>query len=60
MRDARTVQERHSWKKLGREVKGELRKFRTCMVCGLTVGEALGDVLKPTCAEKIVRQVMES
>jgi len=55
-----TVQERHSWKKLGREVKGELRKFRTCMVCGLTVGEALGDVLRPTCAEKIVRQVMES
>lgn len=60
MNDVRTVQERHSWKKSGREVRGELRKVRTCQTCGLTVGAELGDVLRPTCAERIVRQVMES
>lgn len=52
--------EKHDWSKYGREMKGELRRFRTCSVCGLTVGEELGDVLRPTCGERIVREVMDS
>ena len=58
--DARTAQERHSWTRVGREVRGKTVRLRVCETCGLTVGEALGDVLSPTCAERVVRQVMES
>lgn len=65
MSDDRTELERHVWVNTKREVKQKedrpkVLRVRVCSRCGLRVGAELGDVIRPTCAERIVREVMES
>jgi len=56
------VGERHRWRRTKRERRdgGPARDVRVCDQCGMVVGAELADVLRPTCAERVVRQVMDS